>query len=253
MEYLPPVILHGALACSFGNNLNPLVSPPLPPTRVTSNSDLIVNTVSAAQCPGNATGWNLCYYASSTDQNSNTYVGIYRPSPASTTYSLVNGSATNYKITQSSQPSSGYNTSCSQFSIPLSRQFMVQMGDVIAACVQPSGSGRLGIVAVTSNGSRIPVYTNAACFGSLPTTIDTSATGFQLRSNIIFVSLSKQMAFACSTFTKNNNLHVDVNECAVNNGGCSQICVDTSVGYSCTCYPGFILAIDMRNCSGELN
>ena len=46
-------------------------------------------------------------------------------------------------------------------------------------------------------------------------------------------------------------VHLDVNECAVNNGGCSQICVDTSVSYNCTCYPGFILALDKSNCSGK--
>lgn len=31
----------------------------------------------------------------------------------------------------------------------------------------------------------------------------------------------------------------DFDECAVNNGGCSQICVNTEGGYMCECSPGY--------------
>ena len=42
---------------------------------------------------------------------------------------------------------------------------------------------------------------------------------------------------------------LDINECAVNNGGCNQTCVDTDVGYNCSCFSGFQLASDMKNCT----
>lgn len=41
------------------------------------------------------------------------------------------------------------------------------------------------------------------------------------------------------------------NECLTNNGGCSQLCVDTPGGYYCDCRPGFKL-FDNRTCDGEL-
>ncbi|XP_063238567.1 very low-density lipoprotein receptor isoform X3 [Bacillus rossius redtenbacheri] len=38
-----------------------------------------------------------------------------------------------------------------------------------------------------------------------------------------------------------------VNECAVANGGCSQVCVDTPAGFYCECGPGYRL-VDNRTC-----
>ena len=35
----------------------------------------------------------------------------------------------------------------------------------------------------------------------------------------------------------------------MNNGGCNQTCVDTTVGYNCSCFSGFQLASDMKNCT----
>ena len=39
----------------------------------------------------------------------------------------------------------------------------------------------------------------------------------------------------------------------MNNGGCNQTCVDTTVGRKCSCFSGFQLASDMKNCSPKGN
>ncbi|KAL5491596.1 hypothetical protein EMCRGX_G016911 [Ephydatia muelleri] len=165
-------------SCSFGNDFNQLTS--------STTTGFIMNTANSSQCPGNATGWNMCYYSSKTDNSNAAYLAVYRPS--GTQYSLVSGSSSSYSV---SPIMSGY--SCSQFLIPQSQQFVVQQGDVIAACVQPSAN-------------------------------------FATKSITFHVSL-------------------DINECAVNNGGCNQTCVDTDVGYNCSCFSGFQLASDMKNCT----
>ena len=144
-------------SCSFGNDLNKLTS--------STTTGFIVNNANPSQCPGNATRWNMCYYSSG---NSNAvYLAVYRPS--GTQYSLVSGSSSSYSV---SPIMSGYN--CSHFSIPQSQQFVVQQGDVIAACVQPSGSGRVGIVATASGSLRAQLYTGSpsiTCGSPLPSTI----------------------------------------------------------------------------------
>lgn len=40
------------------------------------------------------------------------------------------------------------------------------------------------------------------------------------------------------------------NECAVNNGGCSQLCTDTPGSFYCHCHEGYRL-VDNRTCIGE--
>ena len=43
----------------------------------------------------------------------------------------------------------------------------------------------------------------------------------------------------------------DVNECADDISGCSDICNNTEGSYSCGCPIGYQLANDLHNCSGE--
>lgn len=42
----------------------------------------------------------------------------------------------------------------------------------------------------------------------------------------------------------------DVDECVVNNGGCSQICHNTLGGYNCACRHGYTLLPNGRTCKG---
>ena len=47
-------------------------------------------------------------------------------------------------------------------------------------------------------------------------------------------------------------LHIDVDECATNNGGCDHYCTNTIGSFVCSCYPGYTLDGDGHTCLGEL-
>ena len=49
----------------------------------------------------------------------------------------------------------------------------------------------------------------------------------------------------------NPPLFTDINECATNNGGCSQLCLNTEGSYSCDCYPGYELGPNNHTCKGN--
>ena len=42
----------------------------------------------------------------------------------------------------------------------------------------------------------------------------------------------------------------DLNECAINNGNCGQVCTNTVGSYNCSCNGGYILNGDARTCAG---
>ena len=48
-------------------------------------------------------------------------------------------------------------------------------------------------------------------------------------------------------------LHIltDTDECSVNNGGCSQLCVNKPGAFECKCKTGYKLHDDKKNCSGD--
>ena len=43
----------------------------------------------------------------------------------------------------------------------------------------------------------------------------------------------------------------DIDECAVDNGGCEQDCINTPGGFRCDCFEGFLLNEDNLTCYGE--
>lgn len=54
----------------------------------------------------------------------------------------------------------------------------------------------------------------------------------------------------CPGFEDETQDSCDVNECLINNGGCSQVCVDLPHTFRCACKPGYKL-IDNSTCDGQ--
>ena len=46
--------------------------------------------------------------------------------------------------------------------------------------------------------------------------------------------------------------HTDINECAINNGGCEQNCENDIGDYNCTCFNGYTLDNNGYNCTGKI-
>ena len=44
---------------------------------------------------------------------------------------------------------------------------------------------------------------------------------------------------------------VDIDECATDNAGCGQICVNLTGSYECKCNAGYLLAEDAHACTGK--
>ena len=45
-------------------------------------------------------------------------------------------------------------------------------------------------------------------------------------------------------------IFLDIDECAVDNGGCGQICVNKPGSFECQCKEGYALTDDGKTCNG---
>ena len=48
-----------------------------------------------------------------------------------------------------------------------------------------------------------------------------------------------------------NYLHLDINECETDNGGCDQNCNNTMGSFACSCDPGYDSDNDGVSCNGK--
>ena len=45
--------------------------------------------------------------------------------------------------------------------------------------------------------------------------------------------------------------YLDVDECAIANGGCEHVCINTNGSFYCDCHEGHALESDNRQCGGK--
>ncbi|XP_072913708.1 uncharacterized protein [Hemitrygon akajei] len=70
-------------------------------------------------------------------------------------------------------------------------------------------------------------------------------------TTIIQINMSSDGLVTSRPFTF--NIHSDVDECLRNNGGCSQLCVNTVGSYHCDCHPGYTLSPGNRSTCSDVN
>ena len=51
-------------------------------------------------------------------------------------------------------------------------------------------------------------------------------------------------------YTHDSNFIADINECLIDNGGCTHTCDNTDGSYQCSCNKGYELTSDGHNCAG---
>ena len=52
-------------------------------------------------------------------------------------------------------------------------------------------------------------------------------------------------------FQGTNICFSDIDECAAENGGCDQLCVNTDGSHDCKCNAGYTLAANKKTCNGK--
>ena len=48
------------------------------------------------------------------------------------------------------------------------------------------------------------------------------------------------------------HIHIDIDDCATENGGCEQICINNVGSYECSCTAGYTMKSDGYNCAGTV-
>lgn len=72
---------------------------------------------------------------------------------------------------------------------------------------------------------------------------------YRLRSLIRTTGFwSSKYLFIIYLFSVFSSLSTDIDECAINEGGCSQQCINTPGSFTCTCTPGYQLGRDGHSC-----
>ena len=61
-----------------------------------------------------------------------------------------------------------------------------------------------------------------------------------------------RMTLVLPNYSNNNKSHTDIDECGKDNGGCSQVCIETKGSFECQCEVGYLLDSDKRTCKGNL-
>ena len=183
------------------------------------------------QCAGNATKWNVCYYPTANSTSASATLAVYRKY-FTNYYFAVFTSPIAVNISGSTNPS----YTCTSF--PVNQAYSIQQGDILVGCI-PSQSGLN--MAANIIGTSVYYYSAQYCGISGPLSSN------QPSGLTLLVSLGTYTGIDFySTFTAYVS---DVDECAVRNGGCGQICNDTTPGYFCNCRPGYGLDQSGVNCT----
>ena len=71
--------------------------------------------------------------------------------------------------------------------------------------------------------------------------------------SLVLITLHAMVSLSLllKSFTSDVISCIDVNECSVLNGDCSQLCTNTIGSYFCTCISGYFLTVNNKTCNGE--